>query len=285
MALDERPSPLNCSAHSAGAPAASRASAGATRIRSRCRAPPRPWPAAWCSSAMPRRRCTRWPARASTSGCAMPRRWPRCWPRAAGGARTSPSCWCASPRGAPKIASGVTRFTDSLVKLFGSDAAGSRRGAQFRPAVVRPESGRQARAVARQLGLRRPHAATRARPAARMNADYEVVGGRRRARSASPPPCCSRGNAASRRRAYRRARPAHPDGGRARARLPVDLRVFALSRASEKILRAADAWNDIRARARHAPTSACRCGMPTCRRMAVTRWCSTPRKWASATWA
>jgi len=29
--------------------------------------------------------------------------------------------------------------------------------------------------------------------------------------------------------------------------LPVDLRVFALSRASERILRAADAWNDIRA--------------------------------------
>ena len=36
------------------------------------------------------------------------------------------------------------------------------------------------------------------------------------------------------------------------ARLPVDLRVFALSRASEKILRAADAWTDV-ARVRAAP--------------------------------
>jgi 2-octaprenylphenol hydroxylase len=36
------------------------------------------------------------------------------------------------------------------------------------------------------------------------------------------------------------------------AKLPVDLRVFALSRASEKILRAADAWGDV-ARVRAAP--------------------------------
>jgi ubiquinone biosynthesis UbiH/UbiF/VisC/COQ6 family hydroxylase len=36
------------------------------------------------------------------------------------------------------------------------------------------------------------------------------------------------------------------------AKLPVDLRVFALSRASEKILRAADAWTDV-ARVRAAP--------------------------------
>src|SRR5204862_1494073 len=34
--------------------------------------------------------------------------------------------------------------------------------------------------------------------------------------------------------------------------LPMDLRVFALSRASEKILRAADAWGDV-ARVRAAP--------------------------------
>lgn len=43
-----------------------------------------------------------------------------------------------------------------------------------------------------------------------------------------------------------------PAGGVELARLPVDLRVFALSRASEKILRAADAWSDV-ARVRAAP--------------------------------
>ena len=70
---------------------------------------------------------------------------------------------------------GVTRFTDRLVRLFGSDTAGRWPGAQLRPAVVRHEPGRQARAVARELGFRRPHAAARARPAARMSIDYDVA--------------------------------------------------------------------------------------------------------------
>ena len=43
-----------------------------------------------------------------------------------------------------------------------------------------------------------------------------------------------------------------PAAGVDLAKLPVDLRVFALSRASEKILRAADAWADV-ARVRAAP--------------------------------
>lgn len=43
-----------------------------------------------------------------------------------------------------------------------------------------------------------------------------------------------------------------PAAGLELAKLPVDLRVFALSRASEKILRAADAWTDV-ARVRAAP--------------------------------
>jgi len=43
-----------------------------------------------------------------------------------------------------------------------------------------------------------------------------------------------------------------PAAGLELAQLPVDLRVFALSRASEKILRAADAWADV-ARVRAAP--------------------------------
>jgi 2-polyprenylphenol 6-hydroxylase len=43
-----------------------------------------------------------------------------------------------------------------------------------------------------------------------------------------------------------------PAAGLDLAKLPVDLRVFALSRASEKILRAADAWADV-ARVRAAP--------------------------------
>jgi 2-octaprenylphenol hydroxylase len=43
-----------------------------------------------------------------------------------------------------------------------------------------------------------------------------------------------------------------PSAAVALERLPVDLRVFALSRASEKILRAADAWPDV-ARVRAAP--------------------------------
>ena len=47
--------------------------------------------------------------------------------------------------------------------------------------------------------------------------------------------------------ARRGVRPAHSRVTRPDAELPVDLRVFALSRASEKILRAADAWSDIAA--------------------------------------
>lgn len=43
-----------------------------------------------------------------------------------------------------------------------------------------------------------------------------------------------------------------PPAGQAAAALPVDLRVFALSRASERILRACDAWDEIAA-ARSAP--------------------------------
>ena len=65
--------------------------------------------------------------------------------------------------------------------------------------------------------------------------------------------------------------------------LPVDLRVFALSRASEKILRAADAWADVVA-TRASPMNACRCGMRTCRHMVAMRWCSMPRRLASAIW-
>ncbi len=46
-----------------------------------------------CSSAMPRRRCIRWPGRGSTWACAMRPRWRRCWPGAAGERRTAaPSC-------------------------------------------------------------------------------------------------------------------------------------------------------------------------------------------------
>ena len=118
-------SPPSCWPRSAGAPAAGRASAAAIPIHSRCRAPPKPWPGASCSSAMPRRRCIRWRARVSTSGCAMRPRSRRCW-RGAGIADSGLlgellgkfAAWRAEDR------SGVTRFTDGLVKLFGSDTPG-----------------------------------------------------------------------------------------------------------------------------------------------------------------
>ena len=220
---------------SAGAPAAGRASAGATPIRSRCRAPPRPSPGAWCSSATPRRRCTRSRGRDSISGLRdaatlaemlaasgrrRPRRTPNCWRKFA--------AWRAEDR------SGVTRFTDGLVKLFGSDSAGPRAGAQFRPAAVRPEPGGQARAVARELGIRR--AACRASRAACRSNEHRRTKWSWWARgpSASPPPCCSRG-----RRAFRAARiavfdrriPDSLDRARAASRRPARVRAVARQRA------------------------------------------------------
>src|SRR4026207_1320306 len=87
---------------------------------------------------MPRRRCTRWRGRDSTSDCAMPRRRRKCWlgppappPSAGAERRAGPapapgfdellarfSAWRAEDR------RGVTRFTDGLVKLFGSELPG-----------------------------------------------------------------------------------------------------------------------------------------------------------------
>ena len=76
-------------------------------IHSRCRAPKKPSPDAWCSSAMPRRRCIRWRARVSISACAMRPRWRRCWRRPSRAPISRPSsanCSKSSPRGAPRIA-------------------------------------------------------------------------------------------------------------------------------------------------------------------------------------
>jgi 2-polyprenyl-6-methoxyphenol hydroxylase-like FAD-dependent oxidoreductase len=58
------------------------------------------------------------------------------------------------------------------------------------------------------------------------------------------------------------------------------LRVFALSRASEKILRAADAWSGSTSRANR--TNACKSGTRMFHRMAGTRWYSTRRRLPSA---
>ena len=142
--------------------------------------------------------------------------------------------------------SGVTRFTDSLVKLFGSHAPGVSTGAQFRSAAVRPESRGQARAVARELGLRRAHAAPGARPATRMNIDYDVavVGAGPIGLATAVLLARQAGFAPARVAVFDRRIPDSLDRVR---ELPVDLRVFALSRASEKILRAADAWADVAA--------------------------------------
>ena len=81
------------------------------------------WRRARCSSATPRRRCTRWPARASISACAMRRCWRRSSRRPAGmPARPSLLTRFAAWRAADR--SGVMRFTDGLVKLFGDTRPG-----------------------------------------------------------------------------------------------------------------------------------------------------------------
>ena len=105
--------------------------------------------------------------------------------------------------------------------------ARARAGAQFRTAAVRPEPDRQARVVARQLGIRRPHAAPGARPAARMNRERRRRRGRRRAHRSRDRACCSRARRASPRRASRcsigafrtaRRRSSRPARGSARVR-------------------------------------------------------------------
>ena len=193
-----------------------------------------------CSSATPRRRCIRWPARDSISGlrdaATLAEMLASAARRVLISRRPRPSCSKSSPAWRAEDRKGVTRFTDGLVKLFGSDTAGRRTGAQFRPVAVRPESRGQTRAVARELGLRRAHAAAGSRPAARMSIDYDVavVGAGPIglatailiARKAGIPP--------ARVAVFDRRIPDSLDGAK---ELPVDLRVFALSRASEKILR------------------------------------------------
>ncbi len=180
--------------------------------------------------------------------------------------------------------SGVTRFTDGLVKLFGkrhARALGLVRN--FGLLLFDLSPGRQTRAVARELGLRGPHAAPRARPAARMNVRLRRGRGRRRARSGSRAAICSRGSVRHRGAPHCRLRPAacpirSTDSPGCRSTCACSrCRAPASGSCAPRCLD--------RTSPRRAPslTNACRCGTPTCRRMAAMRWCSTPRRWASAT--
>ena len=70
---------------------------------------------------------------------------------------------------------GVTRFTDGLVKLFGNDTPGVGLVRNFGLLLFDLSPAAKRALVARELGIRRPHAAPGARPAAGMKPDYDVA--------------------------------------------------------------------------------------------------------------